>query len=363
MGSINIEKLDKNFAEKKSADGSGMIERNILNGDFGVYGIFFDEERGGFARMPLSESKKVSTAVQGLSATTAGGRIRFSTDSTKIGLSLKYVGLTKMNNMSVAGNSGFTLLEELDGARSHVTSFIPTSKDELSFYRVHDIMGEEINKTKRMRNYILYCPLYNSMITEISIVLEEDAKITKGIEYKKVNPIVYYGSSITQGGCVSRGDNAYQGFIEKWNNVDFINLGFSGNCKAELTMADYVASLNPSVFVFDYDHNAPSSEFLKNTHYPFYKRFRELCPETPIVFMSAPDFFPEMIDHKKRIAVIRGNYKKALSGGDENVYFVSGATIFGKADKENCTVDKCHPNDLGHYRMAKNLYKTLKNLI
>ena len=54
--------------------------------------------------------------------------------------------------------------------------------------------------------------------------------------------------------------------ISKQNNVDYINLGFSGNCKAEKAMAEYISKLDMSVFVFDYDYNAETVEELKANH-------------------------------------------------------------------------------------------------
>ena len=57
------------------------------------------------------------------------------------------------------------------------------------------------------------------------------------------------------------------------------------------------------------------------------------------------------------------SYKKALKSGDKNVYFIDGRTLFGRADRENCTVDGCHPNDLGFYRMAQKIDKTIKKIL
>ena len=51
--------------------------------------------------------------------------------------------------------------------------------------------------------------------------------------------------------------------------------------------------------------------------------------------------------------------EKAKKSGDKNVYFIPGKQLFGKFDRINCTVDGCHPNDLGFYRMAKRIYKEL----
>ena len=51
---------------------------------------------------------------------------------------------------------------------------------------------------------------------------------------------------------------------------------------------------------------------------------------------------------------------KAL--GDDNVYFLDGETLFGKKDREICTVEGIHPNDLGFYRIAEGIYKLYEQI-
>ena len=45
---------------------------------------------------------------------------------------------------------------------------------------------------------------------------------------------------------------------------------------------------------------------------------------------------------------------------DEGTIVLDGETLFGKEDRMHCTVDCCHPNDLGFYRMAKAVYAKMK---
>ena len=123
-------------------------------------------------------------------------------------------------------------------------------------------------------------------------------------------------------------------------------------------MADYIAGLNPSVFVMDYDHNTPSDEHLEKTHFAFYERFRELAPNTPIVMVTAPEVLPNV--KRRRTEIIRETYERALALGDNKVSFIEGATLFGDDLRDSCTVDGCHPNDLGFFRMAKGIGEAVK---
>ena len=51
----------------------------------------------------------------------------------------------------------------------------------------------------------------------------------------------------------------------------------------------------------------------------------------------------------------------AISEGDKNVYFVDGKTMFAGDFRSDCTLDGCHPNDLGFYRIAKRFIKVIKD--
>ena len=140
-------------------------------------------------------------------------------------------------------------------------------------------------------------------------------------------------------------------------------MGFSGNAKGEQIIAEYIGSLDASVIVMDYDHNAYEPNQLEQTHYPFYKTIRKANKSVPIIFVSRPDYYRNAAQNAKRRDFIKGNYLRSVKEGDENTAFIDGETLFGKEDYDACTVDGCHPNDLGFYRMAKGIYPTVKKFI
>ncbi len=353
---MKIEQIDKNFATQNVEIVGDKAVYAIPHESFDLYGIFYDQKEKRFRRMPSEIAQKVSDGVAWLVKNSTGGRLRFSTDSDYFGIDVAYDEFTPMGHMPLSGSCGFVLLEEEDGWVKRVGSFRPEVRGNEEGYSRSIALSGGV-----MRSYILYFPLYNH-VTDLKITLSANAKVEHGKKYKDVAPILYYGSSITQGGCASRPDNAYQALISKWNNIDFINLGFSGSAKAEDAMVDYLASLDCSLYVCDYDYNSPSTEYLQATHYRLYERYRAIKKDTPILFASKPDFNGgNNIDRRE---VIFQTYKKAREAGDNNVYFIDGETFFGKGDwdRENCTVDGCHPNDLGFFRMAKGFYEKMKEI-
>lgn len=216
-------------------------------------------------------------------------------------------------------------------------------------------------KNPGVHEYILFFPLYNS-VSELKIFLDDTAKLLKPEKYRDVPPILYYGASIDQGGCASRPDCSYTAMLSKWNNTDFINLGFSGNCKGEPLMAEYLTGIDCSLFFMAYDGNAPTPEYLEETHFPFYQIYRRVKRDVPIVFMSVP-CFDNYENTIARREVLRSSYLKARNLGDDKIYFIDGETLFGDSDREICTVEGIHPNDLGFYRIAKEIEKLYKKIL
>ena len=346
---MGIEKLDKNFAQSQYIETDDKIKYTIPCEPFDLYGVFYDEKLGRFMRMDGDVADKVSSGVSELCRHTSGGRIRFSTDSATIGLSVEYSSLTRFPHMPLTGSGGFLLVEKIGSTYKTVKMFRPSYTAEKGF------SAEAVIKNSGIHEYILFFPLYND-VTKLEIHLDKNAKVYKGEKYRDIKPILYYGASIDQGGCASRPDTSYQAIISKWNNIDFINLGFSGNALGEPLMAEYLTKLDCSMCFIAYDGNAPTVEFLENTHFKFYEIYRSVKKDIPVVFMSVPCFDNYRNSAENR-EVIKKSYIKAKAMGDDNVYFLDGETLFGKNDREICTVEGIHPNDLGFYRIAEGIYK------
>ena len=144
-------------------------------------------------------------------------------------------------------------------------------------------------------------------------------------------------------------------------NADHINLGFSGSARGEDAMADYISGLDMSVFIYDYDHNAPNLEHYEATHERFFKKIRESHPSVPIVMATRPK--AELSEEEiSRVEIAKRTYENAKAGGDENVYFIDGRDL---TDLVGCDglVDGTHPNDMGFYNMTVGFAKVLDNIL
>ena len=351
---MGIEKIDKNFAIKRPITSKGKTTYAIPSPYFSLHGVYYDEKAQGFVRLDPEFAYSVSNGCGWLSRHTAGGRLRFATDSATFEIAVSYREFGAMPHMPLTGSSGFSLFEESAQGETHIANLTPLFTDTQGFKAVANLPNATRGK---MREYILYFPLYNNVDT-LSISLDEGACVQRGRPYRDVLPILYYGSSITQGGCASRPDNAYQALICKRNKIDYINLGFSGSGKAEPKMVDYLATIDCSLFVCDYDWNAETAEYLAATHYPLYERYRKARPNTPILFVSKPDLQRDP-EGKERVEIIRATYQKAKKQGDKKVYFLSGERFYNGRACWNFAVDGCHPTDYGFALMADKIYKKM----
>lgn len=353
---MEISKIDRNFLTENAELKNGAKYFHIPAEPLSLYGVFFDEKQNRFLRIKDERAANVNDGVFYLNKNTSGGRLRFSTDSKNFFLKARWSELTIMNHMPLSGSSAFTLLEETDEGEFFVSNFIPDVSDSKGMQRYKGLPGD------KMRNYILYFPLYND-VEELTVGFDADAKVGPGKPYKNILPVLYYGSSITQGGCASRPDNAYQALISKWTNVDFINLGFSGNAKGEKEMMEYLSSIPCSVFVYDYDYNAPTHEHLAVTHYNGYRIFRDKNPLIPVIMLTRPNFDTDPADSGARLEIVRSSYERAVSEDDKLVRFIPGNQLFGEKDRERFTVDGCHPTDTGFYKMAERIYAAISEFL
>lgn len=354
MKTVRIEALDKNFKIESEITRENIVWLDAKEPPFTMHGMIYQEGMG-YLRMPAEAAERVSPAVAALNRFSAGGRIRFRTNSAFIGLKAVMENAAPMRHMTRSGQSGFDIYRKENGEYRFHGAFLPPRVDITNGY------SAAVGSNGQEYEFTINFPLYD-FVKEVYIALDKTATISPAEDYTFKKPVLFYGSSITEGGCASRPGNCYTAILSRMLDCDYRNLGFAGNAKGEQTMAEYIASQEMSVFVCDYDHNAPDAGHLAKTHLPFYRTVRAKNPNLPILLVSSPPGnWPGTRDHRKEI--IFNTYKIALSEGDQNVYFIDGDTLFEGELSDNCTVDGCHPTDLGFYRMAVRIKKELIKLL
>ncbi len=323
---------------------------DVTKPPFRLYGVY--KEDGLFRRLPYSVAEATSQAVVRLSKETSGGRVRFLLKgSAHLAIHVEGPGEGCWDISAITG------LHAIDCY--HSTNYAGTSRPGTA-KTAHEHMFWSPSEKETL--ITLNLPL-SGTISNLYIGLDEGAEVKPAPNHYLETPILFYGSSITQGMCASRPGMIYQNHLSRWLDFNYVNLGFSGAAKAEPAIREYVASLNPSIFVYDYDHNAPSVEHLAATHELMFLQFREAHPDTPVLMMSRPNRTSPGSVLYERMKIVEKTYMNAKARGDENVWFISGNDLLCPELEGNYNVDGCHPNDFGFFSMASAIRPMLAEMI
>lgn len=355
---MKIEDIDKNMKVATVTDHSDIDWYDASDAPFDLHGVTYGtyaDGTPGYIRLPFKVAEATNSGIVSLYRHTAGGKVLFRTDSPFIAIHAEMPDVGHMAHFAPSGSSAFDLfaLRE-DGWWFHSAFLAPYDMQGGYESRMYTHLGEH--------DFMINFPTY-SAVSRLLIGVQKGAKIAPPAwHYRNDKPVVFYGSSITQGGCTSRPGNAYEEIISRAMDLDVRNLGFSGSCHAEMPMIDYIAEQPMAALVYDYDHNDASVPLLAERHERGYLAIRKKNPDLPIVIVTRPDsqpFHPEGdatagYPFNRRVCrdLIYGTYERARARG-ENVYFVDGYDFFPASLRRAETVDGCHPNDIGFYFMAK----------
>ncbi len=316
-------------------------------------GVAESEKESPYDRLPASYKDKVRKEVWGLSKNSAGISIRFNTNSSSVKVKWALLNDTKMNHMAETGIKGVDLYCKVNGVWTYVNTGRPTAKENEASLISGLSAGE--------REFKLYLPLYDGT-TKVEIGLESGSTITKPTPDKKL-PIVFYGTSILQGGCASRPGMVFTSIISRKLNVDCINFGFSGNGRMDPPMAELISGIKASYYVIDCLPNMTAKQ-VTDSVIPLAKAIRAKNPKTPIVFVENVEYTRAIFQASllnsmnEKNQALKTEFDKLVKGGMKDLIYISAAGSIG-TDYEG-TVDGTHLTDLGFLRYADYLIEKFK---
>lgn len=350
--------VDKNMIIETKIEKEDIRFYDVRKEPFDVYGLYEYRTEPIFHRLPTEVGEATSKGVAKLERECAGGRVRFCTDSPYVAISVEYEVLGRNSHTPLEASGGFDLYEDFsNGMESRfVKAFQPPYPTDTTYEQCVDV--GEVKK----RYFTLNFPLH-SVVRNVYVGLADSAMLEGGLKYRNRRPVVVYGSSIVHGTGPSRPGLTYTNMLTRRLNLDVHNVGFSGNAKAEPAIVDYLSEMEMSIFVCDYDHNAPTVEHLLATHLSMYKRFRQSQPNTPYVMISRPDVLKHPTACPKFRNVIIDTFRYAREQGDKHVYYIDGESFFLGKVENDCTIDGVHPNDMGNSLMADGVEQTLRQIL
>lgn len=321
----------------------------------GLQGQGWKDTRHPFDRLPAKAESLVRAPVWNLSHDSAGIFVRFRSAAPDIHArwTLRKERLA-LPHMPATGVSGLDLYVRHRGGWRWLANGRPEKQTNEQALVTHWSGGE--------REYLLYLPLYNG-VESVELGIPESASLTPVPDTRK--PIVFYGTSILQGGCASRPGMAYPAIIGRILDWPTINLGFSGNGKSEPEIASLLAELDPAAFVLDSLPNLQPAEVAERVE-PFIRTIRQARPTTPIVLVenvvyTNSELVPARASFHEKNALLTDIYDKLRRAGDRNLYLVPAGSLLG-TDGEGA-VDGVHPTDLGFLRMAEAIAPTLRRTL
>lgn len=357
---VNAAQLDANMQIESSKD--ELQWHSPLERPFQIAGFGWLEAERRYRRLPAKPAWNLPHAVDQLANCTSGGQIRFVTDSASLSLKVKLTGAADMYHMPATGQCGFDCY--IGGPGEQV--YYGSTKYNHRLTEYESVLFTDLTKENRV--VTLNFPLYQG-VDEVWIGLDPDAEIAEPPAYESQQKVIVYGTSITQGACASRPGMAYTNILSRRFNLEFLNLGFSGNGKGEPELAHLLAELqHPACLILDYEANCVSTELFQQTLPNFIEIYREKHPLTPILVISrithAKEHFEQGMrqDRADRKEISRQTVEERREKGDAHIYFCDGSALLGDYPQD-CTVDGSHPTDLGFARMADGLTPVLQRIL
>ena len=329
--------------------------------EFPFYGRIHNESDNIYGRLPLSLKDVSRNPVWRLGCNSAGIAVRFRTNSTSIHVKWESLFGVVMNHMAPTGIRGLDLYA-LENGRWRYVSCARPSVDKFTEFKIVS------NMTSEYREFILYLSLYDGL-KSLEIGGDEGAVFTvpEIDSPKREKPIVFYGTSILQGGCVTRPGMAFTSIISRELDREVFNLGFSGNAKLDMEIAEYMAAVNdPGVFVLDYVPNC-TADMIDADAEKFFRIIRDAHPDVPVIMIELPYYPTKDYDRKRfqeskdRNAAQRRLYEKLRKAGEKKLLYIESDRLLDGC--KDATVDGVHYTDLGSVIHAEAILPVIRKAL
>ena len=313
--------------------------------DFGVAGMPFKDAVTPYGRLPKGFAG-ASGWVRRLGRLSTGLSLRFAVDDNEVRLKCEidpecWKEATSGHYMTTFVNIGFDWYV-WDGKRGewvYENHLWPSKKDGST---------DGVIRTRPGVPTLVNFPVRGEPLS-VKIGVRRGHRLTRITSHKLAQkPVVHYGTSIVQGGCVSRPGLLFTAAAARQADVEGVNLGFSGAARMEMDMCTgVVARVDASLYILDCLWNM-DGKMVSERCEPFVRELRRLRPDVPILLCE--DVQTDRRETRMGL-MVRKLHKKLVAEGWKWIYLLRTDEILPM--DPDMTVDRCHPNDIGARIMAQ----------
>ena len=343
------------MAVSVSAQNVKYVDASTLN----VCGQTLKSEHNPFSRFDPTKYPLPNKHIVQMSTYSTGMYVMFTTDSKSIHATWKWVKRGLGNNMTPILQRGLDLYIEKDGKWIFAGVGRP-SGDQTKCESKWTLVKNMPAGTKKC---MLYLPAW-SEVTELQIGIDKNSSIA-GVESPYRYKVLTHGSSITHGASASRPGMTYAARMSRYLGFDFVNFGFSGECKLQPEFAKIIAETEADAYMFDAFSN-PTAKEIRERLEPFIKTITEAHPDKPFIFLQThmredTEFNENWRQFNiERRATVR-ELMPQMAKKYKNVYFLDAENV--TSNDFDGTIDGAHPSDLGFTQFINKYQKRVQKIL
>ena len=227
-----------------------------------------------YSRLPEKWKDVVPKSVWNLSHTSIDINARFVTDSDEVVVRWEVpTGYRPHPQITLNGTQGVDVYKRrTDGTWEHTLAGSPNIETGVGELRVPWTPGDEC---------LVYLPMRVSPLS-FSVGVKKGRSFNPARPHRLAKPVVHYGTSIVHGGRADRAGLTFTSIMARELDVELINLGFPGNGRMELALADVLAEIDAALYIVDCEWNM-NPKMVEERYEPFVRKLKALRPETPIL--------------------------------------------------------------------------------
>lgn len=328
-----------------------------------------------YSRLPTAAHGKVTDSVWSLSLNSAGVFISFESDASEIWVNYTLASPTEeMPHFASSGTSGADLWC-YDVTNQRYRFVAPSQFPFNTRNIIQEFTRPNVNVTTPgvPLKWLLFLATYNTVsAVQIGTPLNSIINPSEPFPVANVKPIIWYGTSILQGGVSIKVGNVETARVSMALNREVFNFGFSGNCHFDLNVGSFLTQISdPAAIIIDCMWNS-GGPTINTTAYALIKYLRSngIAATTPIILAEGlpfgrnwavpDDATSQAVDN----AYLRQAYNLLIDEGDTALFYVDESQLFGaEALRDSATAAGLHATDAGMHDMAAAFIKLLPTLI